>query len=189
MRAAVTDPSVSRASVERTAFCFVLGAALGTALDALHAYGDVETYANPVIGRLGWFVPLEFGLVGVVAGLVVPALDERLVGRRLAWSLGVRLREAALILLLYAATIAGNGWGAPLLLVAFTVLVVVRVARGGTRGDWLFAVVAAVAGPAVEASIVALGVFDYTEPDLLGLPMWLPALWANGGLVVRRLFA
>jgi hypothetical protein len=169
--------------------CFALGAALGTALDALHVYGDVETYANQVIGQLGWFVPLEFGVVGVVAGLVVPALDERLAGHRLSWPLGVRLREVALIFALYAATLAGNGWGAPLLLLVFTLLVILRVARSGVPGDWVFALVAALAGPAVEASIVALGAFDYTEPDLLGLPMWLPALWANGGLVVRRLFA
>ncbi len=56
------------------------------------------------------------------------------------------------------------------------------------RGDWAFALVAAVAGPAVEATIHALGAFDYTEPDVLGLPVWLPALWAWGGLAIRRLF-
>jgi hypothetical protein len=57
-----------------------------------------------------------------------------------------------------------------------------------TRGDWAFALVAAIAGPATEAAIHALGAFDYTEPDFLGLPLWLPALWANGGLAIRRIF-
>lgn len=172
----------------RAARSFALGASLGTGLDALHVYGDVETYANPVIGQLGWFVPLEFGLVGLVAGVIVPALDRRLAGQTLAWPLGVKVRELALIVALYAATVAANGWGATLLVAAFTVLVMLRVTRGAVPGDWSFALVAALAGPAVEAALVALGAFDYTEPDLLGLPIWLPALWANGGLVVRRLF-
>ena len=106
----------------------------------------------------------------------------------LAWPLGVKVREVALIVALYAATLAANGWGAALLVAAFTGLVVLRLTRGAVPGDWAFALAAALAGPAVEAALVAFGAFDYTEPDVLGLPIWLPLLWANGGLVVRRLF-
>ena len=168
---------------------FLLGATLGTALDALHAYGDVESYANPVIGRLGWFVPLEFGLAGLVAGVTVPALDRRLAGHTLAWPLADRFRELALIVALYATTVIANGWGAGLIAVAFVALLVLRLARSRAPGDWAFALVAGLAGPAVEAAIHAVGAFDYSEPDLLGIPIWLPALWANGGIVIRRLFA
>ena len=35
----------------------------------------------------------------------------------------------------------------------------------------------------------ATGAFDYAHPDFAGIPMWLPALWANGGLLIRRLLA
>ena len=48
---------------------------------------------------------------------------------------------------------------------------------------------AAIAGPSVEAIISAAGAFDYADPDFAGIPMWLPALWANGGLFIRRLLA
>jgi len=176
-------------SGKHLAGCFALGAALGTCLDALHAYGDVESYANPVIGRLGWFVPLEFGLAGLVAGVSVPALDRRFAGHALGWPLADRFRELALIVALYATTVIANGWGASLIAVAFAALLVLRLARSQAPGDWAFALVAGLAGPAVEAAIHAVGAFDYSEPDLLGIPIWLPALWANGGLVIRRLFA
>jgi Protein of unknown function (DUF2878) len=185
----VAAPGLLRSTRARLTASFVLGAALGTALDALHAYGDVESYASPVIGRLGWFVPLEFGLVGLAAGVVVPALDTLLAGRPLVWTPAKRLREVALILVLYAATVIGNGWGAVPLTVAFVALLARRLAGKPAPGDWAFALAAAITGPAVEATLVALGAFDYTEPDVAGLPIWLPALWANGGLVIRRLFA
>src|SRR6266516_4391080 len=67
------------------ALCFIAGAVLGTALDAIHAYGDVEAYPDPALGRLGWFVPLEFGLAGLVAAVAVPRLDRRVAGRALVW--------------------------------------------------------------------------------------------------------
>ena len=184
-----TRTGVHFTSRARLALCFALGATLGTSLDALHVYGDVESYANPVIGRLGWFVPLEFGLVGLAAGVTVPALDRRITGKTRAWPLADRLREVALIVALYAATVIANGWGAVLLTVAFGALLVLRLVRSPAPGDWVFALVAGLAGPALEATLVGVGAFGYSEPDLLGLPIWLPALWANGGLVIRRLFA
>jgi hypothetical protein len=169
--------------------CFAAGAVLGTALDAVHAYGDVESYAHEAIGRLGWFVPLEFGLVGLAAGVVVPALDRRVAGRTLTWPFPDRFRELVLILALYVATVIGNGWGAAALAVAFAALLVRRLMGNPAPGDWVFALIAAIVGPAVEATISGVGAFDYTEPDLAGIPVWLPPLWANGGIVIRRLFA
>jgi hypothetical protein len=168
---------------------FALGAALGTALDAVHAYGDVETYSNEVLGRLGWFVPLEFGLAGVASALAIGVLERAAgAGAPPAWSTWERAREVPLLAGLYLTSVGVNGSNAPFFLVALLVLLAARLAFASTRGDWAFALTAAIAGPAVEAAIHALGAFDYTEPDFLGLPLWLPALWANGGLAIRRLF-
>src|SRR5919197_807263 len=183
------DLALTGLRIQRLALCFAAGALLGTGLDALHAYGDVESYPGPTIGELGWFVPVEFGLAGVVVGVAVPALDVALAGRALAWPLAVRLREIGVIAVLYAATVAANGWGAAPLTVAFVAVLVLRLAQDAAPGDWVFALVAAVAGPVVEATLVAIGAFDYTQPDVFGIPAWLPALWANGGLVIRRVFA
>jgi hypothetical protein len=175
--------------MKRILAAFALGAVLGTGLDAIHVYGDVESYSNEVLGRLGWFVPLEFGLAGIAAVLAIPFLERRFgPDTPPAWTAWERLREVILLAGLYVTSIAVNGPSAPIFLVALVVLVAVRLAFAATPGDPVFALVAALAGPAVEGAIHAIGAFGYTEPDVLGLPLWLPALWANGGLAIRRLF-
>jgi len=152
-------------------------------------YGDVETYPNEVLGRLGWFVPIEFGLAGVASALAIPVLERAVrQGSPRAWPAWERLRELPLLIGLYFTSVEANGANAKLFAVALVVVVAARLAFAAAPGDWAFALVAAVAGPAVEATIHAIGAFDYTEPDFLGIPIWLPALWANGGLAIRRIF-
>jgi hypothetical protein len=173
----------------RLAVCFVLGACLGTLLDGIHAYGDVLSYPDPAFGRWAWFVPVEFGLVGVGAGLAVPWL-ERLAGGDSAttWSNRRRVRELLLFAALYVSTtLVESDLGAILLALGLGSLAAVRVARREAPGDWVYVVIAAVLGPLAEAVISALGAFDYENPDFAGIPIWLPSLWANGGLLIRRL--
>jgi len=177
---------VSREALRRLGAAFALGAALGTALDALHAYGDVERYPHPALGELGWFVPLEFGLAGAVSALALGQL-ERIVGGSRRWSGWERARELPVLAGLYVTSVGANGQGNGVLAAGLLVLVGARLAFAPARGDWAFALAAGVAGPAAEAAIHAAGAFGYTEPDVLGLPLWLPALWANGGLAIRRL--
>jgi hypothetical protein len=176
-------------TAHRLLTAFGLGAVLGTGLDAIHVYGDVEAYPHEVLGRLGWFVPIEFGLAGMASALAIPVL-ERLAGPGAPppWTLWERFREVPLLAGLYVASVGANGENATLFAVGLLILVGARLAFGGVRGDWAFALVAGIVGPAVEAAIHATGAFHYTEPDFLGIPVWLPALWANGGLAIRRLF-
>ena len=64
-------------AASRLATCFCLGALLGTLLDGIHLYGDVESYPDPLLGRWAWFVPLEFGLAGALAGAADPGARAR----------------------------------------------------------------------------------------------------------------
>lgn len=168
--------------------CFLLGAVLGTLLDGIHAYGDVLVYPDPAFGRWAWFVPVEFGLTGAAVGLLMPSI-ERVVaaGETPHWSLAQRAAELLLFAGLYVATALVEPGGAVVLALALGALAVVRVLTSGVRGDWAYALAASVLGPAGEAIISALGAFDYVEPDFAGIPIWLPALWANAGLLIRRL--
>jgi hypothetical protein len=175
-------------TARRLATAFALGAALGTGLDAIHVYGDVETYSNEVLGRLGWFVPVEFGLAGVASVVAIPVLEKVLRVAPRPWSTWERVRELPLLIGLYLTSVAANGANATLFGAALLVLVTVRLVVAPAPGDWAFALVAALVGPVVEATIHALGAFDYTEPDFLGIPVWLPALWAIGGIAIRRIF-
>jgi hypothetical protein len=175
--------------VPRIASCFCLGAVLGTLLDGIHAYGDVLVYPDPAFGRWAWFVPLEFGLVGVAAGLVVPLIERASPGPTPRWSGARRVAELILFACLYLSTALVEAGGAALLAAALGGLASARLVFGDWRGDWIYVTSAAVLGPAGEALLVALGVFDYLDPDFAGIPLWLPFLWANGGFLIRRLIA
>jgi Protein of unknown function (DUF2878) len=174
--------------VRRLLICFAIGAVVGTFLDAVHAYGGVLSYPDPVLGRLAFFVPLEFGLLGVLAGALVPTL-ERVAGGRCAFGVGERLSELALFSAIYVATTLVHGGWSFALAIALAGLAVGRLLRGSAPGDWLYVLVAAILGPASEALMSALGAFEYNDLDVLGIPIWLPALWANGGFLIRRLIA
>jgi hypothetical protein len=170
----------------RLAVCFALGAVVGTFLDGIHAYGDVLSYPNPAFGRWAFFVPIEFGLLAVLVGMLAPAL-ERIGGGSAVFGRGERLRELALFALLYVMTTLVSGAWSYALALALAALAAARVARGSTTGDLPYVAIAAVLGPAAEALMSGLGAFDYSDPDVAGIPVWLPALWANGGLLIRRL--
>jgi hypothetical protein len=175
-------------SAARLAICFCLGALLGTLLDGIHVYGDVESYPDPLLGRWAWFVPLEFGAAGVLAGALIPAL-ERVAGPPLPphWPLRVRIAELCLIVAAYLSTVVLDA--APVLVTTGLIaLLAIRLTFWPVPGDWLYALIGAAVGPVLEATISALGAFDYSNPDVAGIPMWLPVLWALGGIFIRRLF-
>ena len=175
-------------SAARLATCFCLGALLGTLLDGIHLYGDVESYPDPSFGRWAWFVPLEFGAAGALAGALIPVL-ERHVGPPdpPRWSPAARIAELCLLVVAYTSTVVLDE--APVLVTAgLLALLAIRLTVRRVPGDWLYALLGAVAGPLVEATLAAADAFDYADPDFAGIPLWLPALWANGGLFIRRMF-
>jgi hypothetical protein len=161
---------------------------VGTLLDGIHLLGDVLTYETQAFGAWAWFVPLEFGLAALLAGLAIPAI-ERAVGPSppLRPTIALRVAELMLFATAYGATALWDGAGAPWLTLGLTALVGVRLWLAPVAGDWAYATAAALLGPLAEIAISATGAFDYAHPDFAGIPMWLPALWANGGLLIRRL--
>jgi Protein of unknown function (DUF2878) len=177
------------ARANRLAACFVVGAVLGTLLDGIHLYGDVESYRDPVLGRWAWFVPLEFGLAGLAAGVAVPVIERRF-GPPAPPRFGItrRLGETVVFTAAYVATALFDGDGAPWLAAGLLALLALRLVVAPVRGDWAYAAAAAALGAAAEIAILQTRAFDYAHPDLAGIPVWLPALWANGGLLIRRLF-
>ena len=172
----------------RLAACFAIGAVAGTLLDGIHLLGDVLSYESEAFGEWAWFVPLEFGLAGVAAGIAIPAI-ERAAGPPSSPRFGPGRRAAELLLFAaaYGATALWDGDGAPWVTLALVALVTARLVLAPVTGDWAYALAAAVLGPLGEIAILATGAFEYAHPDFAGIPMWLPALWANGGLLIRRL--
>jgi hypothetical protein len=60
---------------------------------------------------------------------------------------------------------------------------VIRVIAGLPGWAVAFSIGTALAGPAVEATVSALGGFHYLHPDFLGVTRWLPALYLHAGVV------
>lgn len=52
-----------------------------------------------------------------------------------------------------------------------------------------FALACAAAGLAVEAAVIAAGVFTYARPELLGVARWLPAIYLHAALLATSLSA
>ena len=164
---------------------FLLGATLGTMLDALHVYSKVERYASPAFFGLAWWVPLLFGAAIVIIVYSHPLVDPLLHHRRhrpllnsiiaLAWiplaylisaSVFDTFTKTGLLLLIYI-----NFW----LL---------------TRGGWqtiVLSLVTAITGTLIEMILVAAGAFSYLHPDLLGVPYWLPRMYACASLALGDL--
>ena len=64
---------------------------------------------------------------------------------------------------------------------------VVRVLRDPTRDKLAVATAFALGGPLFEATLSATGGFFYRRPDLLGIPIWLPALYLHVSLLTRQI--
>jgi hypothetical protein len=177
------DRAPSSPSFARGGLLFGFGAVVGSGLDALHTHSGSIVYARPWVFAMSAWTPLIFGLAGLSVGLSYPLaqrLTGRRPGRRLSWG------EVCAGFAAFAGLYAMSGY----LPASNAVKLVVLVTGAAALFVWLartgvalgLAVGTAVIGPLVEAALVHAGLFGYREPDVLGVAMWLPALYACGSI-------
>lgn len=179
------------------------GAVVCTLGDQLHVRFHVIAYPRPFLFGQAWWVPLVF--FGAVLGtlLAYPPMFRGM-RRALAWPAakaaiapGAARRAIAEFFLAYAFTAIAADW--PLgvvggLTTAFGVRLGLdwHAADGPGRRAIVaalpFVAAAIVVGPLVEALLIALGLFHYVHPHVLGISIWLPALylwpaWAGRAIV------
>ena len=164
---------------------FLAGATLGTALDAFHVLNGIESYASPTLLGVAWWVPLLFGGAAVAIGYSHPLLDPLLHHRRFR-SLFSSLLGLAWLPLAYLISVSFFDT------LTKTLLIVLIYANFWllTGGDWqnlVFSLVTAITGTLIEMILVAAGAFAYLHPDMLGVPYWLPAIYACASLAVGDL--
>jgi hypothetical protein len=154
----------------------------------------VITYPRPFLAGQAWWVPFLF--FGAVLSMLVtyPAIFRGM-KRALGWPqahAAVEPREARRAIveffLAYATTAVGAGQPV-LVLGALTGAFLVRLWLDWRAADDLgrralvaalpFVAAASVVGPLVEAALIALGQFRYVDPHVLGIAMWLPALYMH----------
>ena len=162
---------------------FLLGAVLGTGLDAFHVHSKVEHYAVPVLFGLAWWVPLLFGVAAVAIGYSHPMVDPLLGQRRVPQQLMLCIVELVWVLLAYvvSATSIDSHTKAGLITIIYLNFWFVT---GRGWQNVVLSLVTAITGILVEMVLVAAGAFSYLHPDFIGVPYWLPCIYACASLAV-----
>lgn len=55
------------------------------------------------------------------------------------------------------------------------------------KHDVYFFVTGAIIGPSAEIICISFGVWQYTNPTFLGIPLWLPFAWGFATMVIKRI--
>lgn len=148
------------------------------------ATGTVVHFWQPQIDGQTVWVAISFGLGGIAFVVAAPRLaDGPPRPSRYATELG-------LMTALYAA----SGWFGldhpRAVLLAFLAIFAARLALSRDRGTIAsVALLLAVTGPAFESLAWSVGMYAYTQPDVIGVPWWLFAFYANGAWATRELGA
>lgn len=148
------------------------------------ATGTVVHFWRPFMGdQTVWVMPI-FGLAAI--GFVATAPQFAAAAAR-----PPRFLVELLVMTAVYATSGFVGYEhGTLVSVAFVVLFLLRLAASHERRTLLgIAVLLAVTGPLFESLQWQLGMFRYTQPDVVGVPWWLFAFYANGAWAVRELGA
>lgn len=166
---------------------FLSGAIIGSALNTLHVYTQVERYPVPVLlGMLAWWVPLALGVVAVIIGCTHPLVDPLLHNRRRPRSIVASSGELTWLVLAYliSASILDSSAKSGLLLIIYLNF---WLFSGRGWQNLLLSLVTAITGTLIEMILVTAGVFSYVHPDIIGVPYWLPCIYAFASLAVGDL--
>jgi hypothetical protein len=159
----------------------IIGSGLCTFLDHQHVVWGVLAYTQPDYFEQAWWVPLLF-FVATLAGLWGTGVVRRLVGGEPAVvSPALALVDVGSFAAAYYLTAVAHH--APDVLTG--ILAATWLLRAFSLPGWAVAycIATALVGPAVEATLSALGGFHYLHPDFLGVARWLPVLYLHVGVV------
>jgi hypothetical protein len=166
---------------------FAFGAVIGPVLDGFHTHSGTTFYPRPVVLRMAWWVPLLFGAAAVAIGLSHVRLDRLLRRPRPALSgpgVALGILGFAGFYFLSAFLPAASVAKLALLAAGYAVLF---LQWDRTWQGLVLAVLTALSGCAVEFALSRAGAFGYLRPDVVGLPLWLPALYLLASLCVGNL--
>jgi hypothetical protein len=165
---------------------FLLGAILGTALDALDVYAGVERYPMPMLFGVAWWVPLLFGAAAIAIGYSHPLVDPLILHVQLYRRLSSSIGELTWLILAYLISASILDSLAKAGLISLIYLNFWLLAARSWQA-LLLSLVTAFTGTLIEMILVNASVFSYIHPDILGVPYWLPGLYACASLAVGDL--
>lgn len=165
-------------TLPRVLVLFAFGAVVITFFDGFHTHSGTTRYATVVAFQMAWWAPLLFG-ASVGLGGPLFAVGYRSLGGTRAPPPWLALGAAFVSFgaLYYFSGFFHGANATKLGVLSFAALVLWGVLDRTWQGA-ACALGAALSGPAVEVALVHLGAFAHLQPDALGIPMWLPALYA-----------
>ena len=166
---------------------FLLGAIVVSFFDGFHTHSGTTRYPHPWLWQMAPWVPLLFGASVGIGGPVYAALYPRVGGRRAP----PPARDLVIAFVLFGALYFSTGFlpassGAKLALLLVGAAVF-HLWLDRTVQGLALSLGTAIVGPCVEASLVHLGAFEYVHPEVLGVTIWLPALYLCSGPVLGQL--
>ena len=164
---------------------FLFGALTLTVFDAFHTLSGTTAYAGAYhASRLEWWTPVLMGAGTAIGGSIYAGV-YRVLGAPKdppPWSVIASSLWCFGALYFFSGFYHGSN---------VTKLVVLSVS--GVAAFWwldrtwqgaVCTLILTVAGPLVEIGLVRAGTFVPLQPDVLGIPMWLPALYFCAGSVI-----
>jgi hypothetical protein len=160
------------------ALLFAAGAVVLTLCDRVHVVYGVLVPEDTSLWGQSWWVPPLFGVAALSVAFTYPPLRRALGEEPRARSVAGLVAASVALIAVYVSTgpFSDEPW---LLTVGLTTVWAARAVLRGSRTETVAALLLAVAGPAVEATNSALGLFHYVAPHLAGVPAWLPAIYMN----------
>lgn len=76
-----------------------------------------------------------------------------------------------------------------LLALLLAVLSILMIGIGKIKKDFYLYIIVFFIGSLTEAIGIAFGVWAYNQPDIIGIPYWLPFVWGNAGIFIKRLYS
>lgn len=68
------------------------------------------------------------------------------------------------------------------------IISVAMIAIGKSKEDLFLYIICFFIGPLSEAIAISFGIWAYTSPDIIGVPLWLTFVWGNAGVFIKRLY-
>ncbi len=163
----------------------LVGAVLCTVCDHLHATHGVLSYPAIFAWSQAWWVPFLFFAASLGAIVGVSTVRKLARGAPVVMPGPARLlSDVVAFVTAYAFTAFGHTLPNVVLVVlvlwwAARMLALAEVDAAAVRWVVAFSLVTAVAGTVFEGAWSALGFFHYENPDVIGVPRWLPGIYLH----------
>jgi hypothetical protein len=154
----------------------------------MHYLADVLWYPDRTLWGQAWWVPMLFGGAALALAFGHRFWMNLLNQNPPKASFKEIFVKAVLFMSAYAATAIFSM--SPIFLTVALILLWIPIAmQPFSKAKLSYSLLVAIIGSLVEATLSALGQFYYNRPDILGIPIWLPALYlwaANVGDAISR---